>query len=1249
MGSNEDRTKILSDNAFPVVGIGASAGGLAAFTAFLRAIPPDSGMAYVLVQHLAASHESILPELLQKETKLPVVEITDEIKVEPNHIYIIPSNKMLVANDGVLELSPRPEKTSPHLPIDLFFSSLAEVHQAHAIGIVLSGTASDGTAGLKAIKDAGGITFAQDEGSAQFEGMPQSAARAGVVDFVLSPEAMPAKLLEIAQILRVAEDPSGEVPREEGDVYKKILFLLRVRRGTDFTYYKQTTIRRRILRRMAIHKDIDPAAYLTYLQHSPDEQDALYQDFLIPVTGFFRDAQVFDALCTTVFPQLLEGKLPHEPIRIWVAACSTGEEAYSIAMCLKEYLGDRPDKVQIFATDISELAIDKARRASYSKSEVAGVSPERLAAFFTESGGRYRVRKSLRDLCVFASHNFLKDPPSGKIDFVSCRNVLIYLEPYLQKRALTTFHYALNPKGSLLLGKSETCSSVPDLFAVAGKSDKLFTRKDVPAKFLYASNGPDDQRLRDVKLIPQSLNMETDFQRAADDILLTQYIPASVVVNEAMDIVHFRGDFNIYLSQASGTPTHNLLKMARPGLAFELRSILHKAKKEGLPVVKESIPMEAGGIRSLIRIEAVPLPNMAEPHYLILFSEMSLPVLEHRTTPSAPGTRKNEAERHVLHLEAELAQARENMRSITEEQEAANEELQSANEELLSSSEEMQSLNEELETSKEELQSTNEELTILNQELRSLNEQVTAARNYAESVVATIHHPLLVLDRNLRVKSANDAFYNAFQVTRRGTEGVLVYDLGNRQWNIPALRTLLEEILPDKSAFTDFEVTHNFTDMGERVMLLSALEIKKEALEEHLILLTIQDITEQRKAVDVLRASEAAFRQIADTLPAKITGADAEGNVHYFNKAWLDYTGLRIEELQNGGWAKTMHPDSLAEVQNGWAEAVRKGNNFEMEIQVLNDKGEYRWHLSRATPVRGDGGKVIKWVGATTEIQTQQEQKQVLQQAVTERTAELQEATDSLLKKNEELVRMNHELESFTYVSSHDLQEPLRKIQTFCAMLREKETAALTEQGKTIFRRVESAASRMQTLIKDLLAYSHANRSVQERKKTNLNEIVTEVMSDLEDDILEKKATIDLHDLCVANINAFQFRQVVQNLFTNALKFSRPDVPPHIVIRCAVASGAQLRAGAPALPAAEALVADQIYCSIDFSDNGIGFEPEYSEKMFDVFQRLHTREQYAGTGIGLAIVKKIVEQHGGFISASSGAGQGARFRMFLPA
>ena len=691
--AKKEDAAIRSNNLFPVVGIGASAGGLDAFRRFLKAIPEGSGMAYILVQHLDPAHESILPELLQRVTKLPVHEITDKVVVVPEHIYIIPANKLLTATDGLLQLSERPTGNYKNMPIDLFFASLAEVHQGHAIGVILSGSGNDGTLGLKAIKEHGGITFAQEPSSAAFPAMPQNAIDTEMVDFILPPEQMPQQLTVLHNALNTsfADTADSEANGDEDD-YRQILLLLRTRKGVDFTYYKQTTIRRRIARRIALSMQESIQAYSKYLADNETEQDVLYQDMLIPVTQFFRDAAVFEMLCDKVFPLLLKEKPWNEPLRIWISGCSTGEEAYSFVMCLHEYLGDKVfnSRIQLFATDISEVAIAKARSGIYKKSEVSGLSPAQLQQFFVPRDGKFQLNKSIRESCVFAAHNFLKDPPFAKMDLISCRNVMIYMEPVLQKRALTTFHYALKEGGFLVLGKSETTGQSPELYNVFDKHGKIYTRKAVAARFMHRLPERDQQYTRgrnpDTRRIEKS---KDDFQKNADEVLLLRYAPPGVVVNQQMDIVQFRGATGMWLEQSSGRPDTNLLKIAREGMAFELRNALHKVKSSSGPFVKADIPIVFMGAERLATIEVIPLLNTAEPHFLILFRDTTVAAVPdsiHDDIDNAVDTRHTRQIGRIKDLQKELSVAREDMRSITEEQEAVNEELQSANEELLSGS-----------------------------------------------------------------------------------------------------------------------------------------------------------------------------------------------------------------------------------------------------------------------------------------------------------------------------------------------------------------------------------------------------------------------------------------------------------------------------------------------------------------------------------------------------------------------------------
>ncbi|MEO9257916.1 MAG: chemotaxis protein CheB, partial [Crocinitomicaceae bacterium] len=527
---------------FPIVGVGASAGGLDAFKKLLKAIPEDSGMAYVLVQHLDPTHESLLPEILSRVTKIPVREITDDIKLAPNYIYIIPSNKILTSTDGVLKLTPRNKKIL-NLSIDIFFTSLAEVHKEFAVGVLLSGTGSDGTIGLKAIKDHGGISIVQDTESAAYDDMPRSAINAGVVDFILPPQEISAQLTQIYssyKINHVFKKEDEELPKDDEEAFKQILALLHIRSGVDFSYYKRPTFQRRIARRIAIVKKKNLSDYLTFLRSDKTEQDALFLDVLIPVTSFFRDPKTFKTLNESVFPALFKNKPYDEPIRMWIAGCSTGEEAYSIAISLHEFLKEKLSytKIQIFASDISEKAIKTARTAFYSKADVKMLTDERLNNYFVKSNGGYEVSKLIRDMCVFAPHNFLKDPPFAKMDLISCRNVFIYMGTFLQKKALTVFHYALKENGFLLLGKSESTSPASELFSLFEKNEKIYSRKSVPDRFIHIVSEPKDKKIAiKEKMITKQEPIYTDFRKSAETILLSKFTPPSVVVNEQMDIV----------------------------------------------------------------------------------------------------------------------------------------------------------------------------------------------------------------------------------------------------------------------------------------------------------------------------------------------------------------------------------------------------------------------------------------------------------------------------------------------------------------------------------------------------------------------------------------------------------------------------------------------------------------------------------------------------------------------------------------
>jgi two-component system CheB/CheR fusion protein len=1097
--------KKQSPKSFPFVAIGASAGGLEAVTQLIRNLPANTGMAYIYIQHLSPDYKSMLTILLSKSTRMVVQEAKNGALMKPNNFYIIPPNKEMQVTDGHIKLVARKKERGSHLPINVFFRSLAEKHKQDVIGIILSGTGSDGALGLKAIKQKGGLTFAQDA-SAKYSGMPESAITEGAVDFVLPPREIAAALIRFSKnnfnrggII----ETSGENEIESKDpTLKIILQLLYRQKGMDFSHYKMNTIKRRIIRRVQMHKLKTLKQYADLLKRKEDEVELLSQDLLINVTSFFRDSAAFAYLKNTLFPKLLKSKSENETLRLWIPACSTGEEVYSIAMTLLELQNDMGRKVpvQIFATDLSAQAIRKARTGEYDEADLAAVAPKLIQKYFTKIKDQYRVGKILRESCVFAQHNILYDPAFSNVDFISCCNLLIYLDATAQKKVIATFHYALKENGYLMLSKSETTGTSSHLFSLVNKKLKLYLRKKSVGSKTIPSISPrfspaiSSEKNASVSA-PHNLavNANGHLGAAVDSVLLTRYMPASVVVNYDMEIVEVRGQTESYLKLPSGKASLNLLKMARLELAFELRNAIHNAKKSKQTVRKTGVEMKGDGGLRVVDIEVVPLKvEGEEPLLLVLFKEQQR--FEVYQDPSGKENPATSWDKKIKKLEEELTASRADLLSITHDHETTIEELQSSNEEVVSNNEELRTLNEELETSKEEIESTNEELMSANQKLQAFTDRVVELNKYAEAISDAMHNSLLVLDKDFIVRSANKPFYRQFGI--EGTvEGQKLQTLNNGQWNIPSLIKKVGELIAKKTVLHNYEVTHTFKELGEKIMLINARVTKKER-GEHLIVLIIEDVT-------------------------------------------------------------------------------TRANLQKKEYDLLN---------------------------------------------------ELKEA--------------NAELSAFNFVSSHDLQEPLRKIKTFANFILNDKYETLSDRNKDYFLRMRASVDQMQTLIQDLLTYSRTG--IKERKftKTDIRKVVDEVKKEFEEKIKAKKAVIKTNTSGFIETIGFQFRQLLMNLVSNALKYSKAGRPPRILIKSEISKGNKL--------SNPDLLPDVDYCHISVSDNGIGFEPKYKDRIFGVFERLHGRDKYKGTGIGLAICKKIVKNHNGYISAISRPGKGATFDIYLP-
>ncbi|MCC8397687.1 hypothetical protein LJ656_34700 [Paraburkholderia sp. MMS20-SJTR3] len=891
MTESATASSVPTSSTFPLVGIGASAGGLEAISELMADIPAASGMAFLVVQHLDPSRPSILSEILAKRVAMPVVEAAEGMDIEVDHLYVIPANTSMSVAERRIRLRPRNELLGPPMPVDDLLASFGADQGSNAIGIVLSGGGSDGALGLQAIQREGGITFAQDESTAHFNSMPHAAISLGCVDRVLAPHEIAKEIIAIGRhpYLRSVPDAATGAPPEPADASLRTLFrMLRHACNIDFSRYKNGTVQRRLARRMALRQVTSVADYVTVLESDPAETLALGRDLLIQVTEFFRDPDTFEVLTQTVFPRLVAGKESTAPFRIWVPGCATGEEVYSIAICLIEYLGEQSaiTTVQIFGTDISTEALEAARAGRYIENIARNVSAERLERFFVRDGEHYCVDKTVRDLCTFSRHDVLSDPPFSRMDLVSCRNLLIYLSAHAQRTVMPLFHYALRPEGVLMLGPSETVGAFSELFGVIeNRRSKLYSKKPrlgPPAQVRLNSSraAPLAAPAAGVRENRSETREASSLRSEVDRIALARYAPSSVLCDDDLNIVEYRGDTSAFLVNPSGPPTSNLQRLARPEVFLAVNEAIRQVRQDGVAIRRTGLRMPGtnGPQTSNVEVHPVQMAGVEGRWFLIFFESGTADTNGLGARGQAPikallqqalarrlgrvaAKGDDPRDEEIARLVAELGAMRTQIRTMLEEHESAREELKSSEEELLSSNEEFQSTNEELETAKEELQSLNEELSTTNDELRYrnhelrlLHDDVVLSRDYADAIIDTMAEPLLVLESDLRVARANHAFYKTFQTAAYDTIGALLYMLGNGQWNIPALRELLEKLLPGQTVVRDFLITHSFPNIGMRTMRLNGARVVGRGQEQ--ILLTIEDITEHQLAVQRLETAD---------------------------------------------------------------------------------------------------------------------------------------------------------------------------------------------------------------------------------------------------------------------------------------------------------------------------------------------------------------------------------------------------------
>ena len=1210
-------------SSFRIVAIGASVGGLDAISTLLTTIPSDTGMAFIVVQHLSPDHKSFLSALLSKVTNMKVKEVENMDRMLPNTVYVIPHDKIIEVTDGHIQLLPRPDNSSL-TSIDILFTSLALTHQKEVIGIVLSGNAKDGTKGLKAIKKAGGITFAQDE-SAQASSMPQSAIASGYVDYILAPEAIATKITYLYKHKFIDKKRrETTILEDENDLgLHQILDLLLLKTGVDFNHYKMPTIKRRIKHKMT-HCGIETIEkYIRYIEETENEIHELYLDLLIHVTGFFRDCEVFQYLYLSLFPQLLTQKTSNETLRIWVPACSTGQEAYSIAILLFELQEKslNPIPIQLFATDLSEKSIRYARLGEFNEDEVKSIPDKLLTKYFTKTENKFIINKNVRESCVFAPHNILKDPPFSRMDFISCRNMLIYFDAIAQKKVFTTLHFALNSDGYIILGKAVTFGTSSSLFTPTNTKYKIYTRKNDTGIVKIPELIPRSHRMtfhnkKETILTNNSKPLEID--SAINQVLLQEYMPACVVVKKDMEIVQFRGHVAPFLEHPSGKASLNILKMTPPEIAYDLRNAINTVLKTREKVIKTDIEIIIDNRIKHITFEVSLLNTKdVDPLILIVFNT------SHETldTTAEINTSEQQKDKRLKKITEELQIARAEMNSIIEEQEVTYEELQTANEEIVSSNEEFQTLNEELETSKEEIEATNEELISTNHELQIRHDRLTEAHAYSQTIFETIHEPILILDKNLSVKSANKSYFEKFKVNNDQVENQCFFELGNKQWDNALLKKMLTSIFLKQGSFENFKLTHNFPEIGEKTMLLNARLIIQKTNSEKLILLAIEDITEQSrfylKENLVRKKAEEKFRGFLESAPDAIIIADITGEIQLINSQTEKLFGYTKKELI-GQKIELLIPERytdkhIAHRKEFSKHASSRYMDVGLDLFGITKQGkEFPVEVS-ISQLETDEGLVV-----SAAIRDITEQKRIS----TELSLAKQVAEDAVKTKQQFLSNM-----------SHEIRTPLNAIIGFTSVMQK---TVLTHSQQKYIDAIKISGDTLIVLINDILdlAKVDAGKLIFENIPFKIERVIDTIIQIFASDIESKNLILIKQFDCtipaILSGDAVRLNQILLNLVSNAVKFTSQGT---ITL------------------ATKLFKQDKATVTITFTvtDTGIGITKTAINSIFENFQQAssQTSRMYGGTGLGLAITKQLIEKQGGKIKVTSKIAKGSVFQFQL--
>lgn len=1217
---------------FPVVGIGASAGGVQALLSFFENAPADIGMAFVVVLHLSPEHESSADQVIQHVTAMPVRQVHHAMPVEKNHVYVISPSHDLSLDHGHLTPLEIDRPRGRPITIDLFFRSLADAHRERAIAIVLSGTGADGATGIGRIKEQGGVTIAQLPSDAEYPEMPQNAVATGMIDLTLTAAAMPRKLRDIADNARAIRLPSpreneptdaaqtaggsGAAPDAASSAERALLGVLatlRARTGHDFRHYKRATILRRIERRLQVNGIPDLQAYQSYVLSHPEETPALLKDMLIGVTNFFRDREAFDVVERDIVPELFRKKSEDDPVRAWIAGCATGEEAYSLAMLLTEQLDPLSAiQVQLFATDIDERAIGLARGGLYSESITADVSAQRMRQFFTPERSHYRVSKAIREKVLFAVHNVLRDPPFSRVDLVSCRNLLIYLDRSVQSQVLQMFHFALQPGGYLLLGSSESAEAAGDLFTPVDKKNRIYranvvttaTRPPISMPVVQAGGTTEMTRTGPAPMLPQALPFSALHHR-----ILELYAPPSIVVDTDANILHMSEQAGRFLRFVRGEPSYNLIMLVSPSLRLQLRAALFQALRDNQEVVTPPIDFaSAAQVRIIVRPyrRTEDSPEFA----LVLFEET-------QATVGAPTSAQPGAQDSLLvHLEDELHRTRQELRSTVEQSEASTEELKASNEELQAINEELRAATEELETSKEELQSLNEELFTVNAELQAKIEETGKAKDDLQNVIASTGIATVFMDREMHIKRYTPAATDLFNVIPSDI-GRPLHDITHR---------LDYPQLADDTALV-FEslqlIEHEIRGTDGRYFLTRLSPYR--TTDDHIdgAVLTIVDITALRRAEQLVRVGEERLNLAAQsTNDFAIIVQDMDGIVVTWNKGAERIFGYRESEIVGQPLDCIYLPEERAAGEPG---------SERQRAQVENRIDDERWYIHKGgarlycsgvmTPVASANfrgyAKIVRDLTQRKGTEALEQRKMTLERSVR--------------AKVEAASRLKDE---FLAVLSHELKNPLNLIHVKADML----DRAPSTQNLPVVRDAADAIRRsvvsLAKIIDDLLDLSRVRtgKLALESARVDVAAIAASVVTAIEGDALAQQVRIfadGIDTRFLIEADPVRLEQILWNLLSNAVKFT--PAGGRITLSLSRENG---------------------FACIEVLDTGRGIEAAFLPNVFDMFSQAEGshRRHSGGLGIGLALVKQLTEMHGGRVSAESpGTGKGARFRVWLPA